>query len=218
MDRLAAFIVRCYPRVWHRRYGDELLRLVGDQPVRWGTIWDLARAAAAAHIDRWSVLGDARKDEDMLRGGLLIGGAGAAFVLVSTLTRVDYSVWLVGNSVFGLLLMGTAFVQAMGSGRGTSWLRGFGAGVIGLGLFVAVLLGWVASARSWLVQLPFEHYDLASSGAASIDEYLAAGGWRDLWTSTALSSVVLLGVVALMAVAGVMTGRLKARLSREASA
>jgi hypothetical protein len=43
--RLAAFVIRCYPRRWRERYADEVLALVEDVGIGWFGVLDLARGA-----------------------------------------------------------------------------------------------------------------------------------------------------------------------------
>jgi hypothetical protein len=43
--RLAAFVIRCYPRRWRERYADEVLALVEDVGIGWLGVFDLARGA-----------------------------------------------------------------------------------------------------------------------------------------------------------------------------
>lgn len=73
-----------------------------------------------------------------------------------------------------MVVTATAFVCAVGRGTRPSFRRGFGAAALGSVGFVAFLLVWVYAARNQLVQLPFEHFDVQSSGAANVAGYLAA--------------------------------------------
>jgi hypothetical protein len=148
----------------------------------------------------------------MLRSVLLIVGVGLAFVLVSTLTTIDYRVWLWLNSGFGLLIAATAFVRAARRRGWAGWWSGFGAAAAGSLLFVVILLAWVGLATDRLVQFPFEHYDYVSSGAQSVGEYLSASGWTEFWTTTVFSWAVMLVVFALVAAGGSAYARVRAAL------
>jgi len=149
----------------------------------------------------------------MLRGAALIAASGAVFTLVSTLTPVEYSLWIWMNSAFGMLVMGTAFFVATGRDGRASFVRGFGAAALGALAFVSFLLVWVYAARAVLVQLPFEHFDVASSGMPTVAGYLDAGGWRDFWQTTVFSWALMLVLLAFMAAAGVVFERIRARVA-----
>ena len=54
--RLSRFLVRCHPRRWRQRYGDELLDVLDQHHVGARTALDLAFSALDAHLDpacRW---------------------------------------------------------------------------------------------------------------------------------------------------------------------
>jgi hypothetical protein len=138
----------------------------------------------------------------MLRSVLLIAVVGIAFVLVSTLTAIDYRAWLWLNTGFGLLVTVTAFVRAAGRTGWSGWWRGFSTAAAGSLLFVVMLLAWIYVAADRLVQFPFDHYDYISSGAGSVREYLSGPGWTEFWTATALAWVLMLVVFALVAAGG----------------
>ena len=42
-DRLARFVVRCYPRKWRTRYQDEVLALLDERPATSRDVVDLHR-------------------------------------------------------------------------------------------------------------------------------------------------------------------------------
>jgi hypothetical protein len=193
--RWARALVRLYPRAWRARYGDELMALVDDGPLDVATKWDLARSAGA----EWRCQ---MRRSAMLRSVLLIAGVGVAFVLVSTLTTIDYRAWLWLNSGFGLLVTATAFVRAAGRTGWSGWWRGFSAAAAGSLIFVVVLLAWIYIFADRLVQFPFDHYDYISSGAGSVGEYLSGRGWTEFWTATALAWGLMLPVFALVAAGG----------------
>ena len=49
--RLSRFLVRCHPRRWRQRYGDELLDVLGQHRAGARTVLDLAFSAVDAHLD-----------------------------------------------------------------------------------------------------------------------------------------------------------------------
>ena len=111
------------------------------------------------------------------------------------------------------IIIGTAFVCAMRPHGQRSFVRGFGAASLGALVFVSFLLVWVYAARNLLVQLPFEHFDVLSSGATTVAAYLDGGGWAEFWRTTVFAWTLMLALVALMAPAGVLFGRVRARLA-----
>jgi hypothetical protein len=49
--RLSRFLVRCHPRRWRQRYGDELLDVLGQHRAGARTVLDLAFSVVDAHLD-----------------------------------------------------------------------------------------------------------------------------------------------------------------------
>src|SRR5690242_18614337 len=49
--RVARMLVRCYPRRWRRRYGDELLAVLEQHQAGPRTVLNLAVSALSTHLD-----------------------------------------------------------------------------------------------------------------------------------------------------------------------
>ncbi|MFC6082912.1 hypothetical protein [Sphaerisporangium aureirubrum] len=61
MRRLAAVVLRLYPRTWRARYGDEMRDLIASRPVRIHTLADLVLAAADAWAHRRMITAPGRR-------------------------------------------------------------------------------------------------------------------------------------------------------------
>ena len=51
-NRLAAFIVRRYPRAWRERYEQEMLAVLDEASIDWHLLFDLARTCISEHANR----------------------------------------------------------------------------------------------------------------------------------------------------------------------
>lgn len=178
------------------RYGTELGALLQSRSLTAMVAADVARAAAGERVR--SLLREG-KGSDMARSAWLVALTGVAFVFVSTMTRVPHGVWLWLNGGFLLAVASVAFVQA----RRRSWLIGFGSAAIGSAAFAAALVGWVGAARSSLVQLPFDHFDVERAG--SLDAYLSGNGFSEFALAVAAGLVVTLVVLAMVAGGGALS-------------
>lgn len=151
----------------------------------------------------------------MVKGACAMALIAVAFVAVSTLTTIEYGTWRWLSSGFGVVMVGVAFTFSA-LGPQPHWYRGFAVSVAGLAASVAAELLLVAVAADRLVQLPYEHHDYLSSGAASVPEFLAGGGWTELWTTSVFSAVVMAGMLAIASAVGSTAGRFWLRHSTKA--
>jgi hypothetical protein len=65
--RLSKLALRLYPLAYQRRYGEEMLALLEDQPPRARTVLDLLKGAARAHLRPGDAAGDAVGPADRVR-------------------------------------------------------------------------------------------------------------------------------------------------------
>jgi hypothetical protein len=196
--RLVRFLVHLYPPSWRRRYGAELAALVESNRLTRRVIVDVV---CAAFGERVRALVRAGKGREMARSAILLAVAGAVFVYVSTMTAVPMAVWMWLNGGFAVGVGALAFVRA----RRHGWLDGFSAAGIGSAAFVAILVAWVGAARTSLVQLPFDHFDVQRQG--SVEAYLAGSGFSEFAWAAVAGLAVTLAALALIAYAGAVTRR-----------
>ena len=83
--RRAARLVRCYPRAWRARYGEEFVQLllddISERPRSLTRTADVLRSGALARLSHAGLAGDALAPTEQVRAGLgIVGLSASAFV------------------------------------------------------------------------------------------------------------------------------------------
>jgi hypothetical protein len=96
-SRSAARLLRCFPRTWRARYGDELQALVVDMSdggrVSWRTRADLIRAGAREQLRAAGLHNDGTPDARVRRGASLVLWAWALFVFAGAVVQKTSEHW-----------------------------------------------------------------------------------------------------------------------------
>ena len=181
-----AWLIRLYPRRWRERYGGELEQLVHDlrpSTSRVAIAIDLAKGAFAAHVQqRCHVQTSDRRA--ITRGALIAGitwlGVSAEILLTNVVfpsKTDDDGVLVVGSylCVFAVLFLTGWLAARNGAGRTGQVLSGLIAGAL-IGALIVVTLLVVDNVWLGIVSQQQAKIDgFASSGAASMREYINHG-------------------------------------------
>lgn len=114
MSRIAAALIRLYPRDWRRRYGAEMAEMVAAQPMTLRAATDLLAGAIDARLyPQWTraTASAGPKGTTMTTGIFRCAPAG-----VSRQDQWRSAAWLVGGSA-ALMTLSLALQQALGPNR-----------------------------------------------------------------------------------------------------
>lgn len=96
-SRTAARLLRCFPRSWRARYGEELQALVVDMSdgrrVPWRTRADLMRAGGREHLRAAGLQNDGTPDSRIRGGASLVLWAWALFVFAGAVVQKTSEHW-----------------------------------------------------------------------------------------------------------------------------
>jgi hypothetical protein len=123
--RRAQRLVRCYPRVWRARYGEEFTQLliddISERPRSWRRVADVVRTGALARLAQAGLAENDLEPPEQVRAGLaVVGFALAGFLVLGTAIWAQLTIgwqWSAPSAratAAGMLVMSAAIACLIG--------------------------------------------------------------------------------------------------------